>query len=88
VVVQYGPQVWTALRQSDLAGISPTMWKLAILDALTWGSYAVVVGDPELIGYAVTLCVFAIIILVRIRQTQGTLREDGRLGLAPTADAA
>ncbi len=87
VVVQYGPQVWTALRQDDLDGISPTMWKLAFIDALTWGAYGLAVGDPALLGYTVMLSASAVTILVRLSQTAAR-RDVGTPAVAPAAEPA
>jgi uncharacterized protein with PQ loop repeat len=72
VIVQFGPQVWVALRTDDLQGISPNAWRLSILDACVWGAYGITITDYALIGYASTLIVFAVIILVRVRQTRST----------------
>jgi uncharacterized protein with PQ loop repeat len=87
VVVQYGPQVWTALRQDDLDGISPTMWKLAFIDALTWGAYGLAVGDPALLGYTVMLSASAVTILVRLSQTAAR-RDAVAPAVAPAAEPA
>lgn len=70
VFVQFGPQVWVALRSDDLEGISPNAWRLAILDGCVWGAYGITIADYALLAYASTLIVFAVIILVRVRQTR------------------
>ncbi len=77
VVVQFGPQVWVALRSDDLRGISPNAWRLAIVDALVWGAYGVTIVDYALIGYASTLIVFAVVVLVRVRQSRAVVLEAG-----------
>ena len=69
VIVGQGPQVWRALREHDLRGLSPATWWLSILDAATWGAYGVAVGDPALQGYAVVLSTSAVIVLGRIAWT-------------------
>jgi len=76
VVVNYGPQVVTALRSDRLEGLAPATWWLALLDAATWGAYGLVVADPELILYTVVLSTSAGIILVRIRQTAAPIPGD------------
>lgn len=69
VVLTVGPQTVLAIRGHDLRGIAPgTMW-LSLLDATTWGTYGVVVGDAALQRYGLVLCTCAVIILVRIAQT-------------------
>lgn len=83
VVVGQGPQVWRAVRERDLRGISPATWWLAILDASTWGTYGIAVADPALMGYAVVLSSSAVIVLSRIwwteRAVTGGYRRTERL---------
>lgn len=69
VVVSQGPQVWQAVREHDLSGLSPATWWLSILDAATWGAYGIAVGDPALKGYAVVLTLSAVAVLARISWT-------------------
>jgi uncharacterized protein with PQ loop repeat len=70
VLVSIGPQVWTAIRSSDLRGLSVFTWLLAIGDALLWGAYGLVVGDGALLGYAAVLLSGATIVIVRMVQTR------------------
>jgi uncharacterized protein with PQ loop repeat len=86
VVVQYGPQVWTAVRSDRLDGISPVMWKLALVDALAWGAYGLAVGDPALLGYTVMLSAASAVILVRLAQTRAV--APAVTTLAPAAEPA
>jgi uncharacterized protein with PQ loop repeat len=81
VLVQYGPQVWTALRSDRLEGIAPATWKLAIVDAFMWGAYGLAVGDAALILYTVTLSSCAVVILVRIAHSH---RAASALGVGAT----
>ncbi len=46
VMVNNGPQVWVSLKESDLAGIAPGAWLIAIADASLWGAY----GSPRATG--------------------------------------
>lgn len=82
VVVNYGPQVLTALRGRHLEGLAPATWFLALADAGLWGAYGVAVGDPALMAYCVVMTVFALIILWRIwrsrQQTVVLLARPGR----------
>src|SRR3954454_20311976 len=39
VLATAGPQVWRAIRQSDLRGIAPATWFVALADASLWGAY-------------------------------------------------
>jgi uncharacterized protein with PQ loop repeat len=87
VVVNCAPQVWTALRSSDLEGVASTTWQLAIVDALCWGAYGLAVGDVALVGYTAVLLTSAVIILVRIAQTRRAVLSEP-ITLAAVADAA
>lgn len=69
VVVNVGPQVWTALRSPNLDGLAPATWLIALVDASVWGVYGWWVGDPALLGYCAVLLGFATVILVRIAST-------------------
>jgi uncharacterized protein with PQ loop repeat len=72
VVVNYWPQVYTALRGRHLEGLAPATWYLAIVDATLWGAYAVAVGDPALIAYCLIMWAFSTVILWRIWRTRDT----------------
>lgn len=81
VLVTAGPQVRQALIDDDLSGIAPGTWRVALLDAATWGAYGLAVGDAALIGYFGVLTASAAIILARIAWT-------GRLAATEQSDAA
>lgn len=72
VLVTAGPQVWRALRQSDLRGIAPATWGVAVADALSWGVYGVVIADHALEGYGAVLLVSACVVLGRVAWTRRT----------------
>jgi hypothetical protein len=82
VVATAGPQVWRAIRQSDLRGIAPATWFVAMADALSWGLYGVVIGDRALDGYGVVLFTSAAIVLGRIAWTGGRQRHTPALRVA------
>jgi uncharacterized protein with PQ loop repeat len=86
VAVSIGPQVWTALRSSDLRGLSPYTWLIAIADGLTWGAYGLAVGDAALLGYAAVLVGGSLVVLARLARTR--VRSAGSPGLVPALDAA
>jgi uncharacterized protein with PQ loop repeat len=67
VLVSSGPQVWRAVRERDLRGISPATWWVAVADALAWGAYGLVIDDVALKGYCVVLLACAVTVLVRLR---------------------
>lgn len=86
VLVNQGPQVWTAIRSNRLVGIARTTWYIALADAALWGTYGALLGDFALIGYGVVLLSSATIILSRVWWTQrgdqvGDLGPEG-LGFA------
>lgn len=87
VLVSVGPQVWTALRERDLRGLSVYTWLLAIGDALMWGAYGLAVDDPALLGYAAVLVTSAVIVLVRMAQTRSIVIGEGAIP-SPALDAA
>lgn len=70
VLVSVGPQVWTAVREDDLRGLSVFTWLIAIADGLTWGLYGWVVDDGALLGYAAVLVSAALVVLVRMAVTR------------------
>ena len=70
VLATAGPQVWRAVRQSDLRGIAPATWFVALADASLWGAYGIVIGDHALEGYGAVLLTSAAIVLGRIAWTR------------------
>jgi hypothetical protein len=86
VLVTQGPQVVMAVRESDLRGIAPNTWRLALADAIAWGAYGWALEDPALLGYFAALATCAVIVLVRLRQTAGTgaVAEEGGLAIDPS----
>lgn len=88
VLVNYGPQVYTAVRGHDLQGLAPATWYLALADAALWGAYGYAVHDPALLGYSAVLTLSAAIILTRIARTRTrTPRRPDGAGLALTGAA-
>jgi uncharacterized protein with PQ loop repeat len=76
VLATAGPQVWRAIRQSDLRGIAPATWFVAIADALSWGAYGVLLDDHALEGYCAVLFTSAVIVLGRIAWTRARPRNE------------
>lgn len=69
VLVTAGPQLRTALISNDLSGLAPATWKIAIVDAVTWGLYGAAIGDGALVGYFVVLLATSVVVLGRIAWT-------------------
>src|SRR5438132_9685022 len=63
VLATAGPQVWRAMRHSNLQGIAPATWFVAVADASLWGGYGLVISDRALEGYGVVLLTSAAIVL-------------------------
>jgi uncharacterized protein with PQ loop repeat len=72
VIGNHGPQVRRAMCESDLAGIAPGTYVLALIDAALWGAYGIALGDAALIGYGAVLLAGAIVILTRLTSTRLT----------------
>lgn len=70
VLATAGPQVWRSVRHSDLWGIAPATWFVAIADAVSWGAYGVLIHDGALQGYGVVLFAGAAIVLGRVAWTR------------------
>lgn len=79
VVVNIGPQVWLAVRRTDLRGLSTYTWLFAIADGLLWGGYGAAVGDGALVAYAVVLVIGAVVVLARMART-GSIGATGAAG--------
>jgi len=82
VLVTAGPQVWRALRHSDLRGVAPATWWVAVADALSWGIYGVVIADHALEGYGAVLLVSAGVVLGRVAWTRRAARPAAVAGVA------
>jgi uncharacterized protein with PQ loop repeat len=62
----YLPQTAKVLREVDLAGVSLTTWLLALLAALGWGAYGLLIHQPPIwIPCAVTVP-SSLVIVVRV----------------------
>lgn len=46
--VQFAPAVWSALRSPSVAGVAPTTWLLAWVEAVAWLVYGLVRTDPAI----------------------------------------
>lgn len=82
VLITAGPQVRMALVEDDLSGIAPATWRVALVDAATWGAYGWAVSDLALIGYFGVLTASSATILARIAWTERAAAH--RLAVDPT----
>ena len=64
--VQLAPAVLGAFRSSDLAGVSPGTWLLALLEAALWGVYGSAADDLGLVVLAVVGAVMSALVLGRL----------------------
>lgn len=70
VVVSHAPQVAAAVRGTDLSGLHPATWWLALVDAALWGGYGLLDGDLGLVTYGVVLGTVGVVVLVRLAQVR------------------
>lgn len=70
VVVTAGPQVRRVFVDHDLSGVAAATWRVAIVDATTWGLYGLAVRDAALIGYFVVLLAASVAVLARLSRTR------------------
>lgn len=73
VVVCCGPAVWSAFRTARPDGLSRWTWWLAVADAASWGSYALLIGDRPLEMYGTVMSVTAAAMLIRLRTTRSRI---------------
>lgn len=64
-LIQLAPEIYVVYRQVQPSGVSPATWGLSAGEALCWGAYGALVGDPALVGYGVVTSVGSALILVR-----------------------
>ena len=77
-LVQVTPAVWTAWRTTVPSGVSAATWIVMAIEALLWGVYGVVVGDPACISFGVIGTVASIAITARVLGV-GRHRAAGRV---------
>lgn len=70
IVLVVAPQVLLAARSDRLAGISAPTWRVALADAVLWGTYGLGTGEPMTAVYGIVLGASAIFILARLRITR------------------
>lgn len=80
--VCHAPQVVTALRSTDLSGLHPATWWLALADAALWGGYGLATGELGVVVYGIVLGTAGTIVLTRLAVTRRATHLDG---LAPAA---
>lgn len=73
VMVCCGPAVWSAFRTPHPTGLSRWTWWLAVADAASWGSYALLIGDRPLEMYGTVMSVTAAAMLIRLRTTRSRI---------------
>jgi len=65
-VVQVTPQVWTAWRTARPTGVSPTMWTIAVVEAVLWAVYGVACRDVALVTLGAVGVVAGVAVLARV----------------------
>ncbi len=66
----FAPAVFAALRSASVAGISPTTWVLALVEAVIWLIYGSTTGDVALIAGGLGGTVMSSLILARLAAAQ------------------
>jgi len=70
--VQLAPAVSSAVRNTDLAGISAGTWVIAIVEAALWGIYGTGRADLGLISMSATGVVMSAVVLFRVARWRST----------------
>lgn len=70
IILVVAPQVRLAARTDRLDGISASTWRVALADAVLWGTYGFGTGEPMTAAYGVVLGGAALFILTRLRATR------------------
>jgi len=65
-LVQVTPQVWTAWRTARPTGVSPTMWTIAVVEAVLWAVYGVACRDVALVTLGAVGVVAGVAVLARV----------------------
>lgn len=68
---QFAPAAWSGVVSSDLAGVSPLTWIMALAEAVIWSAYGRSVGDWPLVFGGLGAAMTSIIILVALLQPEG-----------------
>lgn len=69
--VQMAPEVHAVFRQAHPSGVSLSTWLLGALEALCWGGYGHLTGDPALMGYGMVTLLASALILARCGLDRG-----------------
>lgn len=62
--IQLTPGVVAAYRVTP-TGVSSATWAIAVVEAIVWGGYGWIVGDPPLVGYGIITALGSALILGR-----------------------
>ena len=65
--VQFAPAAWQSVRQTDLAGLAPSTWLMALLEAAIWAFYGFVATDIALIIGGLGALSMSLVVFTNIR---------------------
>lgn len=68
---QFAPAAWSSVVSSDLAGVSPLTWIMALGEAAIWVGYGRYVGDWALMVGGMGAALMSVIVLVTVQQSAG-----------------
>lgn len=71
--IQFAPAAYTAVRSSDVSGVSRPTWVMALVEALIWIVYGATILDPALLVGGAGGTIMATIILLRLRPAASSL---------------
>ncbi|MEM9656572.1 MAG: hypothetical protein AAGA65_31145 [Actinomycetota bacterium] len=83
--LQFAPAAAAAVRSSDVSGISPTTWVMALVEAAIWWGYGLSADDRALVVGGAGASVCSLIILARL--LGGTRRRRWMVGRAAPVPA-
>lgn len=65
------PQLVTVMAGTDLDGVSPTTWTLALVTALAWGLYGALIRQPAVWIPSAVMIPSSLLIVIRLRRPVG-----------------
>lgn len=73
--IQLAPSVVTAWRTWAPDGISPTTWTIAVMEAVGWGTYGILVEDRNIVFFGIVSGTASLMVLTRLWVARGRLPD-------------
>ncbi len=64
--VQFAPAALSAVRSKDLAGVAPSTWVMAFVEAILWAGYGAAIADVAVFLGGAGASVMSLIVLLRL----------------------